>query len=137
MSKEKVIGKSHGFRQERQFGIEGTAAELYLLQGYTSVLSAYGAKEKRSAQQLPPPRNVPGTRGIGLHRREAVFDMVARTDSEHAVRDEDAVVQDDLPLDRRKLSAFHLEKSAEKRKDEKAFRERGKIYNREQHTEKG
>lgn len=33
------------------------------------------------------------------------------------VRDEDAVVQDNLPLDRRKIFAFHPEKSAEEREN--------------------
>ena len=90
---------------------------MYLLQGYPEILSAYGAKEKQTAQQLPPPGNVLETGGIGVHRRKAVANMVARTDSQYAVRDEDAVVQDNIPLDRRKILAFHPEKPTEKREN--------------------
>ena len=43
--------------------------------------------------------------------------MVAGADSECAVRDEAAVVQDDLPLDKRKIFALHPKEPAEKRED--------------------
>ncbi len=32
-------------RQKCEFGIEGITAELYIFQGYTEILSVYGAKE--------------------------------------------------------------------------------------------
>lgn len=115
--RKKLTGNRKAFGQERQFGIERIEAELYLLQGYPEILSAYGAKEKQTAQQLPPPGNVLETGGIGVHRRKAVANMVARTDSQYAVRDEDAVVQDNIPLDRRKILAFHPEKPTEKREN--------------------
>ena len=57
----------------------------------TIFYDVYGTKEKQSAQQLPSPGNVLETRGIGLHRREAVANVVTRTDSQYPVRDEDAV----------------------------------------------
>ena len=94
--REKLSGNRKAVGQERKLHIPGVKAELYVFQGYTEVLSVYGTKEERLAQQLPPPRNVLETRGIGLHRREAVANVVARTDSEYAVRDEAAFVQDDL-----------------------------------------
>ena len=115
--RKKLSGNRKAFGQKRQFGIERIEAELYLLQGYPEILSAYGAKEKQTAQQLPPPGNVLETGGIGVHRRKAVANMVARTDSQYAVRDEDAVVQDNIPLDRRKILAFHPEKPTEKREN--------------------
>ena len=65
---------------------------MYVFQGYPEILSAYGAKEKQPAQQLSAPRDVLETGSIGLHRRKAVPNMVTRTDSEYAVRNEDAVV---------------------------------------------
>lgn len=102
---------------ERFLGAYSFYWEFYLLQGYPEILSAYGAKEKQTAQQLPPPGNVLETGGIGVHRRKAVANMVARTDSQYAVRDEDAVVQDNIPLDRRKILAFHPEKPTEKREN--------------------
>ena len=83
-----------------EFGIEGITAELYIFQGYTEILSEYGAKEKQFAKQLPSPRNVLETRSIGLHRREIIANLVSRTDSENTMRDEDAVIQDDISLDR-------------------------------------
>ena len=94
-----------------------TETELYLFQGYPQILPVYGAKKKRLEKQLPPPRNVLETRGIGVHRRKAVANMVSRTNIQHAVRDEDAVIQDDLSLDRRKILAFHPEKPTEKREN--------------------
>ena len=80
------------FGQKCQFGISGTEAELYLFQRYTQILSVYGAKEKQLAQQLPPPRNVLGTGSVGLHRRKVIPNVVARTDIQYSVRNEDAVV---------------------------------------------
>ena len=56
--------------------------------------------QKKPAKQLPSPRNILETRSIGIHRRKAVANVVSRTDSKHALRDEDAVIQDDLPMDR-------------------------------------
>ena len=95
MSKEKVIEKSQDFwvgtSEERQFRISGIKTELYVFQGYPEVLSAYGTKEKQLAQQFSPPRGILETRGVGLHRREAVANVVTRTDSQYPVRDEDAV----------------------------------------------
>ena len=90
--RKKLSGNRKAFGQKCQFGIQGVKTELYVFEGYTEVLPIYGAKEKRSSQQLPPPRDVLGLRGIGLHRRETVANVVARTDSQNAVRDEDAVV---------------------------------------------
>ena len=98
--REKLSGNRKTSRQKCEFGIEGITAELYIFQGYTEILSEYGAKEKQFAKQLPSPRNVLETRGIGLHRREIIADMVSRTDSENTMRDEDAVIQDDISLDR-------------------------------------
>ena len=98
--RKKLSGNCKTFGQEREFGIEGITAELYIFQGYTEILSEYGAKEKQFAKQLPSPRNVLETRSIGLHRREIIADMVSRTDSENTMRDEDAVIQDDISLDR-------------------------------------
>ena len=63
--------------------------------------------------------------------------MVAGTDSEYAVRDEDAVVQDDLPLDRRKIFAFHPENPAKERGDTQAIRERRQVHDGEKHTQTG
>ena len=98
--REKLSGNRKTSRQKCEFGIEGITAELYIFQGYTEILSEYGAKEKQFAKQLPSPRNVLETRSIGLHRREIIADMVSRTDSENTMRDEDAVIQDDISLDR-------------------------------------
>ena len=97
--------------------VSSVSRELNLFQGYTQILPVYGAKKKRLEKQLPPPRDVLETGGVGVHRREAVANMVARTDIQYPVRDEDAVVQDNLPLDRRKIFAFHPEKSAEEREN--------------------
>ena len=97
---EKLSGNRKTSRQKCEFGVEGITAELYIFQGYTEILSEYGAKEKQFAKQLPSPRNVLETRSIGLHRREIIADMVSRTDSEYTMRDEDAVIQDDISLDR-------------------------------------
>ena len=135
--REKLSGNSKAFGQERKFCISGIETELYLFQGYPQILSAYGTKEKRLTQQLPPPRNVLETRGVGLHRREVISNMVAGTDIQYPVRDEDAVVQDDLPLDRRKISAFHPEKPAEERKNTQALRERRQVHDGEKHTQTG
>ena len=77
----------------------------------------YCTKEKQLIRRLPPQGNVLETRSIGLHRRKAVPNMVSRTNLQHAVRDEDAVIQDDLSLDRRKIFAFHPEKPTEKREN--------------------
>ena len=109
---EKLSGNRQAFGQKRKFCIKWTEAEQYLFQGYTEILSTYGTKEKQFTQQLPSPRDVLETRGIGLHRREVISNMVAGADSEYAVRDEAAVVQDDLPLDRRKIFALHPKKPA-------------------------
>ena len=98
--REKLSGNRKTSRQKCEFGIEGITTELYIFQGYTEILSEYGAKEKQFAKQLPSPRNVLETRGSGLHRREIIADMVSRTDSENTMRDEDAVIQDDISLDR-------------------------------------
>ena len=57
------------------------------------------------------------TRGAGLHRLETVANVVSRTDIQNTVRDENAVVQNDLSLDRRKILAFYFEKSAKERKN--------------------
>ena len=81
--RKKLSGNRATFRQERLFRIEGIEAELHVFQGYSEILSAYGAKEKRSAQQLPSPGDVLETRGIGLRRREAVANMAIGTDSVH------------------------------------------------------
>ena len=107
MSKEKVIGKSQAFRQKRELCIKGAAAELYFFQGHSQILPVYGAKEKQSSEQLPSPRDVLEARGVGLHRRKTVANVVSRTDLKNAVRNENAVVQNHLPLDRRKVSSFH------------------------------
>ena len=115
--RKKLSGNREIARKECQLGIERIEAELYVFQGYPAVLSAYGTKEKQSSEQLPPPRNVLETRGAGLHRRETVANVVAGTDIQYPVRDEDAVFQDDLPLDRRKIFAFHPEKPTEKREN--------------------
>ena len=117
MLKEKVIGKSRDCSEERQLGIRGVKTELYVLQGYTEILSVYGIKEKQSSEQLPPPRNVLETRSTGLHRRETVANVVSRTDIQNTVRDENAFVQNNLSLDRRKILAFYFEKSAKERKN--------------------
>ena len=105
--REKLSGNCKTFGQEREFCIKGVTAELYFFQGYSQILPVYGAKEKQPSEQLPSSRDVLGTRGIGLHRREIVANVVSRTDLENAVRDEDAVVQNHLSLDRRKVSSFH------------------------------
>ena len=65
-----------------------------------------------TAQRKSDLRNSYRHRGM-----EAVANMVARTDIQYPVLDEDAVVQDNLPLDRRKIFAFHPEKSAEEREN--------------------
>ena len=105
--RKKLSGNCKTFRQECELCIKRTAAELYVLQRHSQILSVYGAKEKQSSEQLPPPRDVLEERGIGLHRREIVANVVSRTDLQNTVRDEDAVVQNHLSLDRRKVSSFH------------------------------
>ena len=105
--REKLSGNCKTFRQERKFCIKGAAAELYFFQGHSRILPVYGAKEKQSSEQLPSPRDVLEAGDTGLHRRETVANVVSRTNLQNAVRDEDAVVQNDLSLDRRKVSAFH------------------------------
>ena len=75
-------------------------------------------------------------RGV-FWKREVLANVVARTDSEHTVRDEDAVIQDNLPLDRRKILALRPEKPAEERKDAQAFRERRQVHDGEKHTQTG
>ncbi len=96
----KLSGNRKTSRQKREFGFQRITEKLYILPRRSEILSVYGAKEKQLAKQLPPPRNVLETRGIGIHRREAVANVVSRTNIQNAVRDEDAVIQDDLPLDR-------------------------------------
>ena len=54
--REKLSGNSKAFRQEREFGIQRAAAELYFFQGCSEILSLHGAEEEQPAQQLPPPR---------------------------------------------------------------------------------
>ena len=96
----KLSGNRKTSRQKREFGFQRITEKLYILPRRSEILSVYGAKEKQLAKQLPPPRNVLETRDIGIHRREAVANVVSRTNIQNAVRDEDAVIQDDLPLDR-------------------------------------
>ena len=60
--REKLSGNRKTSRQKCEFGIEGITAELYIFQGYTEILSEYGAKEKQFAKQLPSPRNVSGNK---------------------------------------------------------------------------
>ena len=97
---KKLSGNRKTSRQKREFGFQRITEKLYILPRRSEILSVYGAKEKQLAKQLPPPRNVLETRDIGIHRREAVANVVSRTNIQNAVRDEDAVIQDDLPLDR-------------------------------------
>ena len=73
--------------------------ELYFVQGYTEILSVYGAMEKQSAKQLPSPRDIPEPASVELHRRKVIANVVYRTDRQYAVRDENAVVQNNLSLD--------------------------------------
>ena len=98
--REKLSGNRKTSRQKCEFGFQRIAAELYLFQRYSQILSVYGAKEKQFAKQLPSPRNVLETRSIGIHRREIIADMVSRTDIQYTMRDEDAVIQDNISLDR-------------------------------------
>ena len=105
--RKKLSGNCEAFGQKRELCIKGVAAELYFFQGHSQILPVYGTKEKQPSEQLSSPRDVLEARGIGLHRREIVANMVSRTDLQNAVRDEDAVVQDHLSLDRRKVSSFH------------------------------
>ena len=93
--------------QECQQCFPGDHAEQDIHEREAGLLPVYGAKEKQPSEQLPPPRDVLEARGIGLHRREIVANVVSRTDLQNAVRDKDAVVQDHLSLDRRKVSSFH------------------------------
>ena len=44
--REKLSGNREIARKKRQLGIEGVKTELYVLQGYTEILSAYRAKEE-------------------------------------------------------------------------------------------
>ena len=55
--RKKLSGNCKTSRQESKFGVEGIATEMYVFQGYTEILSAYGAKEKQFKKQLPSPRN--------------------------------------------------------------------------------
>ena len=135
--RKKLSGNCKTFGQEREFCIKGVKAELHVLQGHSEVLPTYGAKEKQPSEQLPSPRDILEARGIGLHRREIVANMVSRTDLQNAVRDEDAVVQNNLSLDRRKVSSFHPEKPAQERKNAEAAGERRKVHDGEKHTQTG
>ena len=97
------------------------------------ILSVYCAKEKQFKKQLPTPRDVLETRSIGLHRWETVADLVARADCEHVMRHETSVIQDDLPLDRWKISAFYSKKPAKERENAEKIRKRRKIYDRKEY----
>ncbi len=108
---------------------------MYVFQGYPEILSAYGTKEKQPAQQLSAPRDVLETRSIGLHRRKAVPNMVSRTNIQHTVRHENAFIQNNLSLDRRKIFAFHPEKPEEERKDAQAFRQWREVHNGKKYKE--
>ena len=66
-----------------------------------------------------------------------VANVVSRTDLQNTVRDEDAVVQNHLSLDRRKVSSFHSEKLTQERKNAEAAGERRKIHDGEKHTQTG
>lgn len=105
--REKLPRNCETFGQKREFCIKGAKTELYVLKRYSQILPVYGAKEKQSSEQLPSPRDVLEERSIGLHRQEIVANMVSRTDLKNTVRDEDAVVQNNLSLDRRKVSSFN------------------------------
>ena len=104
---------------------------------YTEILSVYGAKEKQRAEQLPPPRDVLETRSIGIHRRKVVANVVSRTDSKHTLRNEDAFIQDDLPLDRWEISVFYLKESAQERENAQKNGEQREIYDGKEHPQKG
>ena len=55
--------------------------------------------------------------------------MVSGADIKDAVRIKDAVVQDDISLDRRWISEIDAEKPPEKRKDQETAGTRGQVYN--------
>ena len=74
-------------------------------------------KKSNLRSSYRPPRNVLETRSTGLHRRETVANVVSRTDIQNTVRHENAFVQNNLSLDRRKILAFYFEKSAKERKN--------------------
>ena len=97
--RHKLSGNRKITRREREFGHERIAEKLYFVQGYTEILSVYGAMEKQSAKQLPSPRDIPEPGSVELHRRKVIANVVYRTDRQYAVRDENAVVQNDLSLD--------------------------------------
>ena len=135
--REKLPRNCKTFGKECEFCVKGAAAELHVLQGHSEVLPVYSAKEKQPSEQLPSPRDVLEARGVGLHRREIVANVVSRTDLPNTVRDEDAVVQNNLSLDRRKVSSFHPQKPAQERENAEAVAERRKVHDGEKHTQKG
>ena len=96
----------------------------------------YGAKEKQLSKQLPSPPDIPESGSVGRHRQEIASNVVSRTEHQYAVRDETAVVQDDISIDRGELSAFHPEKPAQER--EKALKngERRKNYDGKKQPQK-
>ena len=98
--RHKLSGNRKITRREREFGLERIAEKLYFVQGYTEILSVYGAMEKQSAKQLPSPRDVLEPGSVELHRRKVITNVVFRTDRQYAVRDENVVVQNDLSPDR-------------------------------------
>ena len=65
--REKLSGNRKTSRQERKFGIEGITAELYIFQGYTEILSEYGAKEKQFAKRY---------RHRGMFWKQEVLDYI-------------------------------------------------------------
>ena len=76
---------NRGMGAECQFDNRRTPSELYLSERYSEIWSAHGPKEKRLAQQLPAPGNVPWT-GRGMHRRKAACYMIFATDRKHTVQ---------------------------------------------------
>ncbi len=87
------------------------------LQRYPEILSTYGTKEKQFKEFISAPRNVLERRSIG-HRRKDCTNVVAGANIKNALRNENAVVQDDISVDRRKIPAIHVEVLRKKGKRE-------------------
>ena len=77
------------------------------------ILSAYGAKEEQFAEVVLSQGYVLGQRDTRIHKREAALDMVSGADIVYSVRNQDAVIQDDISLDISRIFGKRKRKSAE------------------------
>ena len=86
-------------REEYEYGVAGDTAELHPHVRHPDLLSAHSAEEASAAPFLLPPRDVPFTGNDRLHREKVASNLVAGADCLYSLRDEDAKLENHLPVD--------------------------------------